>query len=337
MGQNIQLSVVMPVFNAEKYLREAIESILNQTFADFELIIINDGSTDESKNIILSYTDQRICYIENETNLGLIKTLNKGIKICKGKYIIRMDSDDICVPTRIEKQIRFMKKRPDVGLCGTWAYVIDDKGTITGKIINQTSPPFISISLLFSVPLIHPSTCFRASILKQNLYHEVPVAEDYDLWCRLNEQTKIANIPDFSLYYRWHNTNISREKQLTQEQNKEKLIREELHKSGLEPDPEMMRIHRLSFSLYSFGKETQTRISSSDLIKSGEWFSKLLSANKQYKRYKQEALTAFLWGRWIVLCKTTGQKRKIFFPPFVSCSPKVLYLLLKQILLLVRK
>lgn len=337
MDTTVKVSILLPVYNAAPFLAEAIHSILNQSFGDFELIILNDGSEDNSKEIIFSFSDSRIRYIENETNLGLIKTLNKGVEICEGKYIIRMDADDICVPGRIEKQLRFMEKHPDVGLCGTWAYVIDNKGTITGKIINQTSTSFISVSLLFSVPLIHPSTCFRASILKQNLYHEVPVAEDYDLWCRLNEQTKIANIPDFLLYYRWHNTNISREKQQIQEQNKEVIIRKELLKSGLDPDSEMMRIHRLSFSLYSFGKETQTRVNPSDLIKSGEWFSKLLSANKQYKRYNQQALTAFLWGRWIVLCKAAGQKRKIFFPPFISYSPKVLCLLINQILLLARK
>jgi glycosyltransferase involved in cell wall biosynthesis len=337
MDTTVKASVLLPVYNAASFLEEAIHSILNQSFKDFELIILNDGSKDHSKEIIFTFTDPRIKYIENETNLGLIKTLNKGIGICKGKYIIRMDADDICDPKRIEKQIRFLEEHPDIGLCGTWAYVIDNKGTITGKIINQTSPSFISVSLLFSVPLIHPSICFKASLLKQHFYHEIPVAEDYDLWCRLNEQTKIANIPDFLLYYRWHNTNISREKQQIQEQNKETLIRKELLKSGLEPDSEMMRIHRLSFSLYSFGKETQTQVNSSDLIKSGEWFFKLLSANKQHKRYNQQALTAFLWGRWIVLCKIAGQKKKIFFPPFISCSPKVLYLLLKQILLLVRK
>ncbi|MDR3061732.1 MAG: glycosyltransferase [Dysgonamonadaceae bacterium] len=337
MDTTVKASILLPVYNAASFLAESIASILNQSFEDFELIILNDGSKDGSKEIIFAFTDARIRYVENETNLGLIKTLNKGIEICTGEYIIRMDADDICAPERIEKQIRFLEKHPDIGLCGTWAYVIDNKGVVTGKIINQTSSSFISISLLFSAPLIHPSVCFRSSLLKQHPYHEVPVAEDYDLWCRLNEYTKIANIPDFLLYYRWHDTNISREKQQIQEQNKETLIRKELLKSGLEPDPEMMRSHRLSFSLYSFGKETQTRVKPSDLIKSGEWFSKLLSANKLHKRYNQQALTAFLWGRWIVLCKTTGQKKKSFSPPFASFSPKVLYLLLKQVLLLARK
>ncbi len=327
----------MPVYNASSFLSEAIKSILNQTFKNFELIILNDGSLDRSKDIILSFFDSRIKYIENETNLGLIKTLNKGIELCSGKYIIRMDADDICEPQRIEKQIRFLESHPDIGLCGTWAHVINDKGDITGKIVNQTSPPFLSVSLLFTVPLIHPSVCFKASVLKEHQYHEVPIAEDFDLWCRLDKETKMANIPEYQFLYRWHNTNISKEKQHIQEQNKEMLIRRGLSELGLEPDTETMRIHRLSFSLYSLGKDTQIDVNHFDLKKSGEWFTQLLSANNLQKRYDQHALRAFLWGRWFVLCKTARKSYKAFSPPFFSFSPKVWYYLVQQIWQLIKK
>ncbi len=337
MDKNVKVSILLPVYNASSFLDEAIKSILNQSFGDFELIIMNDGSKDQSKEIILSYSDIRIQYIENETNLGLIKTLNKGIGLSSGEYIIRMDADDICEPQRIEKQIRFMEKHPDVGVCGTWAHVINNKGDITGKIVNQTSPPFLSVSLLFSVPLIHPAVCFRSSVLKKHLYQEVPVAEDFDLWCRINQDTQMANIPEYLFRYRWHDTNISKEKQQIQEQNKEMLIRKELSRLNISPDEDTMRIHRLSFSLYAFGKGIRTEINSSDLKKSGQWFSELLSANKRYKQYSQHALRAFLWGRWIVLCKTAKKPQKALFPPFFSISPKVLFYLVKKIILLANK
>ena len=337
MDTNVKASILLPVYNAASFLSEAIESIINQSFKDFELIILNDGSSDASKDIIFSFKDTRIKYIENETNLGLIKTLNKGIDICNGKYIFRMDADDICEPQRLEKQIFFMEKNPDIGVCGTWAQVINNKGEITGKIVNQTAPSFLSVSLLFSVPLVHPAVCFRASILKKHLYHEVLIAEDFDLWSRLDKETKMANLPEYLFRYRWHDTNISKEKQHLQEQNKEMLIRRGLSELKLNPDDETMRIHRLSFSLYSLGKGTQAKINSSDLKKSGQWFSELLSANKLHKRYKQQALRAFLWGRWFVLCKTAKKTHKAFFPPFFSLSPKVWHYLLQQILLLAKK
>ncbi len=331
------VSIILPVYNANAFLKQAIESIINQTFSDFELIIINDGSTDESKKIILSFHDNRIKYFENEINLGLIKTLNKGINLCKGKYIVRMDADDICEPDRLEKQFNFMERHPKIGVCGSWATVIDEKNQPTGKIINQTDPDFISIHLLFSVPLIHPSTFFRSEILQNNLYAEVILAEDYELWCRLNEQTNIANIPLCLLRYRWHGDNISYGKKGIQEKNKEDIISNELLKLGIETDKEMLRIHRLSFSFYELGKKMNPDIQPSDLKTSELWFARLLARNKQIKRYNQDAFIAFLWGRWIVLCLQFKQKGKIFFPSFASYKPQVLLFLFKQLQLMKKK
>ena len=113
------ISVVMPAYNAEKYLREDIDSILAQTYDDFEFIIINDGSIDRTKEIILSYSDPRIVYIENEQNSGICVTLNKGLDTAKGRYIVRMDSDDIALPQRLEIQVRYMDANPDVGVAGS--------------------------------------------------------------------------------------------------------------------------------------------------------------------------------------------------------------------------
>jgi len=331
------ISVLMPVYNGEKYIEEAIKSVLNQTFTDFELLIINDGSTDKTEEIIFSFEDKRIRYIKNETNLKLIATLNKGISICSGKFIIRMDADDICEPQRFEKQIRFMEKHPDTGVCGTWAKVIDSQNNISGKIINPTTPEFISISLLFTIPLVHPSVCFRASVLKQNLYDNVPHAEDYELWRRLNDQTKMANLPEYLLQYRWHNSNISKEKQTIQEDSKKMIIRKELAKLNLHPTEEELRIHCLSFSLYSFGNKIKKEINVKDLKASEDWFATLLSVNKNVKRYNHPAFIAFLWARWMVLCLAGRQKQKILFPAFASCKPKVLYYLIKQVMLMAKK
>lgn len=332
-----KFSVLMPVYNAELYLRQAIESVLQQTFTDFELIIINDGSKDSSKAIILSYKDDRIQYIENENNIGLIATLNKGIALCSGTYILRMDADDVCYPNRFEKQADFLKNHPKAGVCGSWVKLIDKDGNITGDIINQTKSELIKIHLLFSVPLIHPSTCIETSLLKKNLYENILAAEDYDLWCRLASQTEFANIPDFLLQYRWHDTNVSKEKAVIQQESKNSVIRRQLEKLGLRPTDEQLRIHKLSFSLYSFEGKTNQKVSTQDLKASGDWFKKLIAANKKIGLYKRSDFKAFLWGRWMVLSLNSGKKIRACFPPFFSFSSKVLLLAAKQLVLLSKK
>ncbi|HGF9542707.1 TPA: glycosyltransferase family 2 protein, partial [Acinetobacter baumannii] len=128
------VSVVLPAYNAELYLKEAIDSVLSQTFTDFELIILNDGSIDRTEEIILSYNDSRIVYVKNEKNLGLIGTLNKGINLAKGKYIARMDADDICLPERFKKQVDFLEKNNEIDLIGTNAIKINNNGDRIGVI-----------------------------------------------------------------------------------------------------------------------------------------------------------------------------------------------------------
>jgi glycosyltransferase involved in cell wall biosynthesis len=328
----------MPVFNAEKYLREAIESILHQTFTDFELVIVNDGSTDGSKAIVRSFSDQRIRYVENETNLGMAKSLNKGIDLCCGKYVARMDADDISLPRRLEKQYRFMEAHPDIGICSSWAQVIDDNGRVTGKILLQTDPKLVFIHLLFSVPFVHPACCIRADLLKENKYQREPVAEDYDLWSRLGDRTRMANLPEFLLQYRWHAANVSKEKEQLMDGIKREIIVGELQKLRLSPSDAELRIHTLSFSLHGFNSHREkTVVQSSDLAATQQWFKRLIAANDRVKRYHPYAFRAYLWSRWLVLCLFMKQRRKIGNPSFAGCHPCTLYYLWKQAVWLSRK
>ncbi len=146
------ISVVMPVYNSEKYLEEAINSILNQTFTDFEFIILNDGSTDKTEDIILSYSDSRILYIKNKTNLQIVKTLNKGIELASGKYIARMDSDDISSPERFEKLIEFMENNHEIDICSTWLETFGNRKKIWK---NPLSHEEIKATLLFNSAKVH--------------------------------------------------------------------------------------------------------------------------------------------------------------------------------------
>lgn len=179
------ISVVMPVYNGEKYLGVAIESILNQTYANFEFIIVNDGSQDGTEIIILSYNDERIVYLKSETNLRIEGTLNKGMRHAVGKYIARMDADDISLPSRLEKQLLFMERNPNIGVCGTWANIFGDNiESHTWKCPTQSEN--IKIEMMFACPFVHPSVFIKRTLFNSYSYSdEFQKAEDYYLWYQL--------------------------------------------------------------------------------------------------------------------------------------------------------
>lgn len=200
----------MPTLNAEKYLKTSIDSILNQTFKDFELIIVDDNSSDNTLKIINKYKDKRIKLIKGE-NKGIAAALNLGIKIAKGKYIARMDADDISLPKRFEKQIDFMDKNIEFGICGTRVK------TLTNETIHKnwgswlkTNPKFIDI--LQNCAFCHPTVMIRKSIIKKgDLYYneKLHYTEDQELWFRAIKVTKFYNLKDKLLVYRINKLNKS--------------------------------------------------------------------------------------------------------------------------------
>lgn len=216
MNNSPLVSVLMPVYNGEKYLNQAIDSILNQTYQNFEFLLINDGSTDTSRAIILNYSDARIRYLENEQNFGLIQTLNRGIAEAKGSYIARMDADDVSRADRLLKQVDFLESNPSYGMVGSWCSVINS----AKKIEYHTSHESLQFALLNYCCFVHPSVMLRKSVLTENQLsfdsHFVH-SEDYELWTRLLTKAKAANLPDYLLSYREHEHQISsiyREEQL---------------------------------------------------------------------------------------------------------------------------
>lgn len=182
------VSVILPVYNGEKYLREAIDSILSQTHTDFELLLMNDGSTDTSEAIIQSYTDPRIVYVKNESNKGLIYTLNKAIELAKGEYIARMDADDIALPARLENQLRYLKQSV-AAILATRVKLIDDEGKTLPdweEDARNLSAHEIKSFLLKDNCIAHPTVMGKASLFKAYGYrYNQKYSEDYDLWLRL--------------------------------------------------------------------------------------------------------------------------------------------------------
>ena len=207
--KNPKVTVLMPVYNGEKYLKKSIESILDQTFTDFEFLIIDDGSTDESLELIKSYDDTRIKIIVHEQNKGLIKTLNEGIELAAGDYVARMDGDDVSLPERLEKQIAFMDNNQDVAVCGTWTKSMNENGKIVST-MKSLSGILLKYNYWKPSPMIHPSVMMRKSLIKEFLFSvDAASAEDYDLWLRIVKKHRIFNIKECLLLYRIHGENIS--------------------------------------------------------------------------------------------------------------------------------
>ena len=208
------VSVVLPAYNCGRWLGLAIESVLQQTFADFEIIIVNDGSTDNTEQIIHSFNDQRINYVKNEKNEGLIYSLNKAIDSSRGKYIARMDSDDICRPERLAKKKLFLDQNEDITVVASTVILINDQGenTVAWPLDQQTiTPGQIKRAILKQNCVVHPTVMMRSEVIKELKYKSYQKnIEDYDLWLRmLSRGHKIAKIKEPLLLYRIHGDSIT--------------------------------------------------------------------------------------------------------------------------------
>lgn len=222
-----EISVIMPVFNTkESFLREAVESILNQTFVDFEFIIINDCSTNNVEDVLLSYKDERIVYLKNDQNLGVAATANLGLNKAKGKYIARMDSDDISFENRLEIQYKFLEQNPQYQLCST--RISKAPKNSSSRTMNFD---YLKSKLFFrGNPIIQPTIMFnREFFINNSLYYKnTPYGEDWDLWARFSLVGQFVVLPERLLYYRQHSSQANkiyedRHYEVTKNQFKENL------------------------------------------------------------------------------------------------------------------
>ncbi len=195
------VSIIMSVYNGEAFLAGAIESILCQTYRDFEFIMIDDCSQDKTEKIIKSYGDKRIMYVHNEKNLGLPASLNKGLFLSHGRYIARQDHDDVSVPQRLEKEVAFLEEHPDIALVGSHSKLIDQAGHVFSMLCPPTQDKVIKERLKEHNSFCHGSVLFRKEVIKKvGAYREkAKYIEDYDLWLRIAEHYNLANI-DMPLY-----------------------------------------------------------------------------------------------------------------------------------------
>jgi len=299
------ISVVMSVYNGERYLDEAIVSILEQTYKSFEFIIINDGSTDKSLEIIESYIkqDDRIVII-NRDNKGLIASLNEGIERSRGKYIARMDADDVSLHTRFEEQIKFMEKNEDVGICGSWVESFTDDYTKTLRF--PTSDSMLKTWLFFNTSFAHPTVFMRRGLLKQYglSYNKAFIGtEDYELWIRLSEYTKFATIPKILLRYRVLESSVTRS--MDKEINKrfmvfKEIIRDTHSKININNSYEYLHF------LITSNDRIKNNIIDIELLK--EYFDTVLKKNSSRCYFEQRLLQRLLGKKWVIILYLSFRK-----------------------------
>lgn len=282
----------MPAYNVERYIREAIDSILNQTFRDFEFIIVDDASTDHTLSIIESYKDDRIKIIRNETNLKLAASLNKGLKIAKGKYLARMDADDISHPERLAKLYQFMEKNPDIDICGTtmklfgnedavWEYNTDDAEIKAGLIWGSTMP--------------HGTVLMRLStILKHNLFFDESfrLGQDWKYWFDVKDHVKFSNLKEELYYYRREQQNITVQFGHQAKERYSVMHQIMLTSLGIPFTSQELKLHQLVIGQFSVVPSPQT------LREARAWLKKLLGYNRSIKAYDTAALEKISKQHW---------------------------------------
>lgn len=291
-----KVTVLMPVYNGEQYLKDAIESILTQTFTDFEFLIIDDGSLDRSVEIISSYDDPRINLIHNGKNLGLINTLNKGLKLSRGQYVARMDCDDISLPDRLNRQVAFMDSNPHVGISGTWIRHFGGKSR--KSFFLPTDHERIKCGLLFHTMLAHPSLMLRKkSLVQNNLYYDPAYknAEDYELLVRAMKYLTLRNIGEILLLYRIHDNQVGQRYHEGQIASARLIWQIQLKTLHIDPTEKELHLHQsISTGIIEQNEHF--------LIQAEKWLLILKSSNSRFRFYSDVAFESLILERWIKCC-----------------------------------
>lgn len=300
------VTVLLPVYNGEQYLKDAIDSILAQSYSNFVFLIINDGSSDRSEEIILSYTDSRIQYLNNEQNLGLISTLNKGLQLVNTKYVARMDADDISLPQRLEKQVAFLESHPEVGILGTWSQSFGERNNHIAK--YQAEHESIRYKQLYQIQLVHPTCMMRMDVLKslpfvydKNYTH----AEDYELFTRLSHVTKLANLQEVLHLYRKHSSAVSSVYNKPQLEASVRIKQREFALLGVDAAESQIE----SFKLLNYQDYSNIKLSVIEIM---SLLESMLNANEQSSYIERNYMNKELSQLWFSYCYETKQPLCVF-------------------------
>ena len=270
------VTVFIPVFNCENYIRYCLESILNQTYKNLDILLVDDGSTDRSVEIIKNFSDPRIRLIENGENKGIPYTRNVGLREAKGKYMAIMDSDDLSDPHRIEKQVLYLEKNPEIDAVSSFYKMFNGK-TEKKVSLPVTKPEEIQIYLLFFNPIANPASMVRLDAIRKynmNYNPDYFVSQDYDFWARLSMVGKIAIIPEYLLKYRIGHENITKKSKRDHIDRRKKIINN-IHKDLLDHYQIPIKGHHLDifneFFSYYYGSIRDLSVLTEVLHTLKEW------------------------------------------------------------------
>lgn len=288
----------MSVFNSADTIGQAIESILDQTYKNFEFIIIDDGSLDGSVEVVKLFNDARVILISNVHNVGLTKCLNDGLAIARGKYIVRMDADDISVPERIEKQVAFMEANPEVGICGTGIRIFGDIDTVK---VHPERHDEICVKMIYANPIAHPTVVIRRKYLRDHKLEynaNLATSQDYDLWYRSSKLFRLANLPAPLLYYRAHSGQISSERAMSQQRDSNQIRYNILRDLGLTCNEDTIADYHRLFEELPLDERHALRVK--NLI-----FS-VLGANRRTGIFNHALLRKLIIRKWISCLSKSG-------------------------------
>jgi glycosyltransferase involved in cell wall biosynthesis len=307
------VSVVMTVFNGEAYIREAMDSILEQTYANLEFLIVNDCSTDGTVDIVRSYTDPRIRLLENETNQGICLSRNKAFLVAKGKYIATLDSDDISTPDRLQRQVDYLESHPGVAVCGTFFQVMDKSGKLGAKFSMPIRANSIRANLL-----LWNCMCNSTIMVRREVALEVPfdrdyeLAEDYEVWYRISQRYDLHNLPFYSCHYRVHPGSVSVMKRFARM----------LEDTGFRFNPRELDLHAKAML---FRKEHFEGGATVDEFE--KWCLKLAAHVKTLdkRRYDQSSFFSYLANTWIIMNIHNRSWGKVLFNGLALAHPYLYY------------
>lgn len=286
----------MPVYNSETYLAQAMRSILNQTFRDFEFLIIDDGSGDGSVEIVKTISDNRVRLLHNGQRLGVAATLNKGLELAGSEYVARMDADDISEPDRLMRQFEFMERAPEVGVSGSWVRMFAD-GARGHLIRYPLDADTIRAYILFNNPLAHPVVMMRREMLQErDLRYDslCGAGQDYELWSRCLPHVAVRNIGRSLLSWRLNREGVTQKDNSGSNRTALSVQRRELAKLGIDADDETLRRHR------SIGRG-EGAVSAADLEDGLQWLEMIVRTNDRVHCYPQPGLqraAAMIWFRY---------------------------------------
>ncbi|WP_417910083.1 glycosyltransferase family 2 protein [Candidatus Electronema sp. PJ] len=295
-----KITVLLPVYNGERYLQETIASILGQSWHDFELLLVDDGSTDRTAEIIASFHDERIRVLKNPERLKLSGALNRGLQEAQGEYIARMDADDIALPQRLQRQLEYMELHPEIGFCGSAIGMFTQDNTKPRLDIYPATTEAIRAYALFDCPFCHPTVFLRKNcLLEHNLWYDGSYypTEDYELWNRAIDLFPTVNLEEVLLLYRIHSNSMTGSDWNNMDQQAARIIRRQLDKMGLHANEEDLLFHR------NIGRGRSCALAqASELLRAEAWLLRLLHGNQQTGLYQAAALANTVFLVWQRLC-----------------------------------